>query len=222
MGKHLAPVLAAALICGCATLPSAAPGTGSGVAYVPMVDLQGVDAETLAADVGACREMATKVQVMRVKERDDTSDAVVMGVGLFVPYGLVSMAVVAGVAGVVAAVSDGGGPQPADDALQQKTLINCMAPKGYRNLDPNVTVTYVSPRPAVQQVRALPTGRDSYVAESYAKSNLCLNEPAKAVLADKGPGFERYSVSCGHGQRVALRCEFGTCAPEATGLALGP
>ncbi|HSW18146.1 MAG TPA: hypothetical protein VLJ86_13030 [Ramlibacter sp.] len=219
MGRKLTPVLAAALICGCATQPPAAPGTGSGAAYVPMVDMQGVDPDTLAADAGACREMATRVRVIRARERNDVSDVIVMGVGLLVPFGLVGMAVVASVA---AGFQDEGSPQPADDALQQKTLINCMARKGYRNLDPNVTVAYVSQPPAVQQVQAPPTGRDSYVAESYAKSNICPGEPAKAVLASKGPGFERHSVSCGNGQSVALRCEFGNCAPDATELALRP
>jgi len=219
MGRKLASVLAAALICGCATQPTAAPGTGSGAAYVPMVDMHGVDPAMLATDVSACRDVAASVRVIRVRERNDVSDVIVMGVGMFVPVALVGMAVFAGVA---AGFHDEGKPQPADDALQQKTLINCMARKGYRNLDTNVTVAYVPQPPAAQRVQAPRTGRDTYVAESYAKSNICLGEPAKAVLASKGPGFERYSVSCSHGQSVALRCEFGNCAPEAMDLALRP
>ena len=222
MGRKLATVLAAALIGGCAAQPTSTPGTGSGAAYVPMVDMQGVDPDALAADVDACRDAASKVRVIRGRERNDVSDVVVMSVGLLVPYGLASMAVVAGIAGVAAGFDNDGISQPADDALQQRTLINCMARKGYRNLDPNVTVAYVFPAPAAPQVQAPPAGRDSYVAESFARSHVCPGQPAKAVLSSKVPGIERYDVSCDNGQRVALRCEFGNCAPDAPERPLRP
>lgn len=216
MGTRLATVLAAALLCACATQTPAGPGTGSGAAYVPVVDMDGVNPETLASDVGICREAASSVRVMRARERNDVSDVIVIGAGLFVPYALVSMAAAAGVAAVFL---DDGATRPADDALQKKTLVNCMARKGYRNLDPNVTVSYLPQTPAAPPTLAPPAGRDGYVAESYAKSNICQGEPAKAVLSGKGPGFERYSVSCGDGAGIALRCEFGHCAPETTAAA---
>jgi len=224
MGRKLASVIAAALICGCATQPPAAPGTGSGAAYVPMVDMEGVDPATLATDVSACRDVATSIRVIRVSERNDVSDVIVMGVGLLVPVALASMIVVAGVAGVAGAAAgfDERKPQPADDALQQKTLVNCMARKGYRNLDPNVTVTYLPQAPTEPRAQPPRTGRDAYVAESYAKASICQGEPARAVLAGKGPGFERYSVSCSNGQSVALRCEFGNCAPDTMQVTRSP
>ena len=165
MGTRLATVLAAALLCACTTQPPAGPGTGSGAAYVPVVDMDGVNPETLASDVGICREAASSVRVMRARERNDVSDVIVISAGLFVPYGLVSMAAAAGVAAVFL---DDGTTQPADDALQQKTLVNCMARKGYRNLDPNVTVSYLPQAPAAPPALAPPAGRDGYVAESYA------------------------------------------------------
>ena len=222
----LAVVASSLLICGCAVppappSPSAAslpgtPGTGAGAAYTPMVDMQGVDADALAADVGACRTEASNVRVIRLKsERNDVSDVIVISVGMVVPFGLVGMALVSGVVGL----ADDGKPKPADDALQQKTLVNCMARKGYRNLDPNVTVSYLPQAPAAPPALAPPAGRDGYVAESYAKSNICQGEPVKAVLSSKGPGFERYSVNCGDGAAVALRCEFGHCVLDTTAAA---
>lgn len=219
MGKNLAPVLATAvLICGCAAAPpSTTPGTGSGAAYLPMVDMQGVDPELLATDVSDCRGVASSVRVMPVsRERSDVSDAIVLGLGIVVPFGFVSMAVISGVAAVFIEES---APKPADDSLQQKTLVNCMARKGYRNVDPNVTVTYIARASAPAEASAPRTGRDTYMAESYAKARLCPDGMAKAVLESKGPGFERYSVACGSGQRVALRCEFGNCAPAPLELA---
>jgi len=218
MGKTLALVCAAALACGCATRAPGTPGSGSGASYVPMVDMQGVSPDALASDMAFCRDAAQSVRVLRVKgERDDVTDAIVLGVGIFVPFGLVGMALMSGIA---AGLSNEETPKPADASLQQKTLVNCMARKGYRNLDPDVTVAYV-PRPSAEQGAGLPrTGRDTYVAESYAKANLCQGS-AKATLISKGPGFEHHSVACEDGRRIALRCEFGICTQESLAIALG-
>ena len=217
MGKDLALVCATALICGCATQPSTTPGTGSGAAYAPMVDMQGVDPDTLAFDIAVCRDTASSVRVMRLKgERSDTEDAIMLGVGMFVPFGFVGMAVLTGIG---ATFSDVGKPKTADDALQQKTLVNCMARKGYRNVDPNVTVAYVPPAHPQPLPKSLAAGRDTYVAESYAKANFCQGT-ARAFLESKGPGFERYRVECGNGQRIVLRCEFGRCLPDSMDIAL--
>ncbi|MEJ8810054.1 hypothetical protein WKW77_03195 [Variovorax ureilyticus] len=216
MGKSLALVCATALVCGCATQPTTIPGTGSGASYMPMVDMQGVDLDMLTADVAACRTLASNVRVLPVKGQgsSEVADAVALGVGIVVPFGFVGMAVFSGIA---SGLNDENKPRPADASLQQKTLVNCMARKGYRNLDPRVTVAYV---PQPPQPKAVRTGRDTYVAESYAKANVC-HGPAQAVLAGKGPGFERHSVVCANGQRATLRCEFGICVPEPTDLALG-
>jgi len=216
MGRNLALVCATALICGCATQAPTTPGTGSGASYMPMVDMQGVNPDILTADVAACRTVASNVRVLPVKGQgsNEVADAVVLGVGIVVPFGFVGMAVFSGIA---SGLNDETRPRLADASLQQKTLVNCMARKGYRNLDPQVTVAYV-PRPPSTVV--LRTGRDTYVAESYAKANIC-HGPARAALEGKGPGFERHSVVCADGQRAALRCEFGNCAPEPMDVALG-
>ena len=225
----LAVVASSLLICGCAVppappSPSAAslpgtPGTGAGAAYTPMVDMQGVDADALAADVGACRTEASNVRVIRLKsERNDVSDVIVISVGMVVPFGLVGMALVSGIMGL----SDDGKPRPADDALQQRTLVNCMARKGYRNTDPNVTVAYVARTGLGAESLPLRTRGATSVPESYATaSNFCQGTAARVVLESKGPGYERHSVACGNGRRMALRCEFGNCVPEALEVALG-
>ena len=223
----LAVVTSSLLICGCAApppLPSApmphgTPGTGAGAAYTPMVDMQGVDSDALATDVGACRTEASNVRVIRLKsERNDVSDVIVISIGMVVPFGLVGMALVSSIVGL----SDDGKPRLADDALQQRTLVNCMARKGYRNTDPNVTVAYVARTGLGPESLPPRTGRDTYVAESYAKaSNFCLGTAARVALESKGPGYERHSVACGNGRRMALRCEFGNCMPEALEVALG-
>ncbi len=218
MGKNLAFVCATALVCGCATQPTTTPGTGSGASYMPMVDMKGVDPNILTADVAACRTMASNVRVLPVKGQgsNEVADAVALGVGIVVPFGFVGMAVFSGIA---SGLNDENKPRLADASLQQKTLVHCMARKGYRNLDPHVTVAYVPPAP-LPDAKAVRTGRDTYVAESYAKANVCLG-PARAVLAGKGPGFERHSVVCANGQRAILRCEFGNCTPEPMDVAVG-
>lgn len=219
----LAVVASSLLICGCAVppppSPPGTPGTGSGSAYTPMVDMDGVDAGSLSLDVAACRTEASSVRVMPVRsERNDVSDVIVIGIGMVVPFGLVGMALVSGVVGL----TDDGKPKPADDALQQKTLVNCMARRGYRNTDPNVTVAYFRPAAATADAAPPRTGRDTYVAESYVKdANFCQGTPARVVLLGKGPGYERHGVACGNGRRMALRCEFGNCTPEALEVALG-
>lgn len=221
----VAAVASSLLICGCAAPPtppassSGVPGTGSGAAYTPMVDMQGVDSGSLALDVAACRTEASNVRVMPLRsERNDVSDVIVITVGMVVPFGLVGMALVSGIVGL----SDDGKPRPADDALAQKTLVNCMARRGYRNTDPNVTVAYVFRTEANMADVRPRTGRDTYVAESYAKSSgFCQGTVPRVILEGKGPGFEQHSVLCESGRRMALRCEFGNCVPESTEVALG-
>ena len=50
MARVLSGACAALLVCGCATQP-ATPGTGSGAAYVPIVDMKGVQPDAFVADV---------------------------------------------------------------------------------------------------------------------------------------------------------------------------
>lgn len=60
------------------------------------------------------------------------------------------------------------------------------------------------------------TGRETYVAEKFAVAMNCSATP-RAVLVDKGPGFETHQVRCGSGSELSIRCEFGNCrlAPPA-------
>lgn len=65
---------------------------------------------------------------------------------------------------------------------------------------------------ASQLVRpgARPTGRDTYGAEKLAAALQCSATP-RAVLVEKGAGFERHQVACSTGDDLAIRCEFGLC-----------
>lgn len=212
MSRFVSAACAAALLCGCATPPpSTEPGKGSGAGYAPMVDMEGVAPTTYALDLDACRATAQKIRVMRVGPgNSEIVDAVAVGVAIVLPMGIV---VAAAIGGIAAAITDSPDGSPADPKMQQTALVNCMARKGYRNLDPNVTVTYAAaPKP---DPLTLPrkTGLDTYVAEKFAKASNCAESP-RAVLEDKGPGYERYSVPCSNGQSMALRCEFGHCTEQ--------
>ncbi|MDM0074600.1 hypothetical protein QTH90_09430 [Variovorax sp. J2P1-59] len=211
MRRVVSAACVAALLCGCATPPSTEPGKGSGAAYVPMVDMEGVAPTIYALDVDACRAAAQKMRVMRVgPSNSEVVDAVAVGVAIVFPMGIVAAAAIGGIA---AAVGDSPDGVPADPRMQQTALVNCMARKGYRNLDPNVTVTYAAPPKPDPQSLPRRTGLDTYVAEKFAKANNCSATP-RAVLEDKGPGFERYSVACADGQSMTLRCEFGNCTQQ--------
>ncbi|MDN8617713.1 hypothetical protein [Variovorax ginsengisoli] len=145
----------------------------------------------------------------------DTSDVIVIGAAIVFPVAVVGAALVGGIATAVydEAYPSGGRAEP---RMQQSALVDCMARKGYKNMDPNVKVTHVAATQIAPPSPALKTGRDTYVAEQLAKGMNCSAVP-RAVLEEKGPGFERYSVECSDGQTLALRCEFGNCSKEAAG-----
>jgi len=211
MRRVVSAACAAAIVCGCATPPSTEPGKGEGAAYVPMVDMEGVAPTTYALDLDACRTAVQKMRIVRTGPGNtDVLDAVAVGVAIVLPMGVV---VAAAIGGLAAAMSDGSIGSPADPRMQQTALVNCMARRGYKNLDPNVTVTYLAPPKADPLSLPRKTGQDTYVAENFAKSNNCSATP-RAVLEDKGPGFEQYSVACADGRSMALRCEFGNCAQQ--------
>lgn len=216
MRRVVIATLAVALANGCAA-PSASPqpGKGEGAAYLPMVDMKGVAPATFASDLEACRTAADKIRVMRsLPTETDTLDALAIGVAIVFPLGVVAAAAIGGIA---AAVTDSPNGVPADPKMKQMALVNCMARRGYRNLDPNIAATYiVPPKTDTQAVRK--TGQDTYMAESFAKANQCGAAP-RAVLEDKGPGFERYNVSCADGRSMKLRCEFGNCTLQVAAAA---
>lgn len=217
MRRAVSALLAAALVSGCAAPPaSPQPGKGEGSAYLPMVDMQGVAPATFASDLDACRAAAEKIRVMRsLPTETDTLDALAIGVAIVFPLGVVAAAAIGGIAAVV---TDSPNGVPADPKMKQMALVNCMAIRGYKNLDPNVTATYVV-LPKTDSPPPRKTGQDTYVAESFAKANQCGPAPL-AVLEDKGPGFERYSVACADGRSMRLRCEYGNCAPQIAAAAV--
>ncbi|MBB3178626.1 hypothetical protein FHW64_003037 [Variovorax sp. Sphag1AA] len=216
MNNVLSAVCAAVLACGCATQPSTVPGQGSGAAYAPMVDMEGVQPDAYARDVEACRTVASNMRVQRTRVYgNDVSDVIVIGAALVFPVAIAGAAVVGGIATAVydEAYPNGERPEP---RMQQSALVNCMARKGYKNMDPNVTVTYVAPMQSEPSLPTRKTGLDTYVAEKFAKATNC-NASPRAVLEEKGPGFERYSVQCSDGKTLGLRCEFGNCSKETAG-----
>jgi hypothetical protein len=181
-----------------------------------MVDMEGVQAEAFARDVETCRTLASNMRVQRTTMYgSDTSDVIVIGAALVFPVAVVGAALVGGIASAVYDEAYPGGGR-AEPRMQQSALVDCMARKGYKNMDPNVTVTYVAATQMGPPLPARKTGLDTYVAEKFAKATNCSAEP-RAVLEEKGPGFERYSVQCSDGQTLALRCEFGNCSKEAAG-----
>ena len=216
MKNFLSAICAAVLACGCATQPSSVPGQGSGAAYAPMVDMEGVQADAFARDVETCRTVASNMRVQHTGTHgSDISDVIVIGVAIVFPVAVAGAAVLGGIATAVydEAYPSGGRAEP---RMQQSALVDCMARKGYKNMDPNVTVSYVAAMQIGPPSATRKTGVDTYVAEKFAKTANCSAVP-RAVLEEKGPGFERYSVLCSDGQTLALRCEFGNCSKEAAG-----
>lgn len=61
------------------------------------------------------------------------------------------------------------------------------------------------------------TGRDTYGAEKLAAAMHCSATP-RAVLVDKGAGFETHQVRCAAGDDLAIRCEFGICRVQPAAL----
>lgn len=54
------------------------------------------------------------------------------------------------------------------------------------------------------------TGRDTYGAEKLATAMNCSATP-RAILVEKGAGFETHQVRCSEGNDLSIRCEFGNC-----------
>jgi hypothetical protein len=54
------------------------------------------------------------------------------------------------------------------------------------------------------------TGRDTYNVEKLAASMNCSATP-RAVLVERGGGFELHRVACSAGPDLSIRCEYGIC-----------
>lgn len=200
----------AALLGGCATSPppSTEPGTGYGAAYNPQVSMVGVDPARYQSDVAECRTAAQRVTARR-DENYGMWGAFALGLSQIYPNGIV-----AGLAtwGVTSAFVDMASQPDARLVAehQQISLVNCMAQRGYRNLDPNVRVTHFGQSFDTSEPVARRTGIDTYNAEVLAKARRCTVQP-RAVLTAKGPGYEAYSVPCDNRAALSVRCEFGNC-----------
>ncbi|MDQ0590751.1 hypothetical protein [Variovorax paradoxus] len=207
----LSIVCAVVALAGCASAPPAPtqPGTGTGLSYVPMIAMEGVDRARYDSDVADCRVAAT-----RITARSETGDAMwlALGLGLITVHGQ-GIVAAASYTGISAAVIDMS-YRPSADLIaehQQIALVHCMAKRGYRNLDPNVRDTFYghafNPEVVLAPRR---TGVDTYNAEVLARAGQCSIQP-RAELTAKGPGYESYSVPCSNGAIWAVRCEFGKC-----------
>lgn len=195
----LSIVCAVVALAGCASTPPTPtqPGTGSGLSYVPMVAMEGVDRARYDSDVADCRTAA-----MRITARSETGDAMwlALGLGLITVHGQ-GIVAAASYTGISAAVIDMS-YRPSADLIaehQQIAVVHCMAKRGYRNLDPNVRDTFYghafNPEVAMAPRR---TGVDTYNAEVLARAGQCSIQP-RAELTAKGPGYESYSVPCSNG-----------------------
>jgi hypothetical protein len=61
------------------------------------------------------------------------------------------------------------------------------------------------------------TGRDTYNAEKLALAMQCSATP-RAVLVERGAGFEVHQVPCTAGVELSVRCEFGNCRVQPAAL----
>lgn len=208
----LSMVCAVVALAGCAGAPPAKPtepGTGSGLSYVPMVAMEGVDRARYDSDVADCRTAAT-----RIAARSESGDAMwlALGLGLITVHGQ-GIVAAASYTGISAAVIDMSYQPDASVVAehQQTAIVHCMAKRGYRNLDPNVRDSFYghafNPEVVLAPRR---TGVDTYNAEWLAKTGRCNLQP-RAELTAKGPGYEAYEVLCSNGATWAVRCEFGKC-----------
>lgn len=63
---------------------------------------------------------------------------------------------------------------------------------------------------AAQPPIAEAVGQESYQVERMLSVKACNAQP-RALLTNKGPGFETYTVACSAGDSLTVRCEVGAC-----------
>jgi outer membrane lipoprotein SlyB len=131
MHRFIAAAVAISMVAGCATAPPNTPGAGSGDAYTPVIDMQGLDMARYSADLEGCRGYARQLDPNK-KAMEALIGGIVLGalVGAAVGgnrYQAEHGAIYGGTAGVTA-----GGARA---VLKQETIMaNCMAGRGYRVL----------------------------------------------------------------------------------------
>lgn len=69
------------------------------------------------------------------------------------------------------------------------------------------------PASHLREPGARPTGRDTYNAEKLAAAMNCSATP-RAVLVERGAGFEIHHVACSAAADLLLRCEYGRCREQ--------
>lgn len=236
--KLLASSVAAALLAGCATGGSIAPGGGFGSDYVPVVDMQGVEPTKFDSDLEDCRRYARSIDVGR---------SALAGAAGAAAFGAILAAALGGrradslalarsglFTGAVEGTAAAGGKQ-------QNILLNCLVGRGYRPLE--IASAYVPPPPApaplaepvtVQPVEetappAMPqaapanavlpapqplkanAGIDSFSVERMPEVLACNPNPVPQLIAKLGNTRETYTVACVGGDVVTVRCEWGNC-----------
>lgn len=101
----------------------------------------------------------------------------------------------------------GGGDLPAATATAAAAPATAAPAPNYYRANYKVTASQlVTPG-------ARPTGRDTYNAEKLAATLSCSATP-RAVLVERGPGFEVHRVACPAGPDLLVRCEFGNCRAQ--------
>ena len=115
--------------------------------------------------------------------------------------------------GLTAAIESASGCKVIDSTLDNMNItmhasVSCPA----KVLSPASTAVNASSARAEpeSQVRPVAGGTDALQAERFARQQSCSATP-RAVLAAKGAGYETYSVACGNGDAIMVRCEFGNC-----------
>lgn len=212
--KLLAVLGALAVLAGCASRPQEGPGSGAGASYQPVVQPHQFDTWQYQADVAECQKGV----------RTYTYPPSEHGEALFLVNAVTFWAAVTSTSGILPTIAAGGAAtggligfnhwvrtpeRAAWHARQETGIANCMARKGYVNVDPSVAVTW-KPWPSISGPVTRRTGVDTYNVEALAKAQRCSVAPL-ANLIEKGPGFERHTVPCDGGRQIQVRCEFGHC-----------
>lgn len=228
----------ALLLAGCETAPNT-PGAGAGMAYTPVIDMQGVDGARYSNDLSACRQYAASIDVGRETMAGAVAGAVFAGALTAILGGNMRSIDQNASAGGFAGLSAQG-----DKAVgrQQKIVSNCMASRGYRVLDGTAQVSFsqsaapiapaappaaslalsptqqpAAPQPATASTVAAvapaqrATGQFELDALRVVEQARCATKAAPISLVTKGPGAETYSAACANGDTLIVRCDFGNC-----------
>ncbi len=146
MRKGIVGIMAVSLAA-CQTAPPNTPGAGSGDAYTPVVDMQGLDMQRYATDLDGCRAYARQINPNKMAMESMLGGIIVGALVGAAVGGNRNFAQQGALAGGGAGVAAGG----ARGVVKQETIMaNCMAGRGYRVLDATVPTNTVVASPYVQ------------------------------------------------------------------------